>query len=947
MAVKKHVKNFLFIILIAVVTLSGAFNNFGMKAFAVNNADVYNALNCTRDQSTVARAVQGRDNSSGARMFIDTGSSSYAQAEQKWMEYYSNTKSFSFTRINTLDDVLKSHSSLFNGLVVYDNDLQARKYISMTKASLSNLLPVSDDMVNVGYNTNFDNTTGWNIGNGGILSGDGDVATLTTASQQTWATLYRTETINLDNHPILMFKPVYLSPGASWYATIYVGGNTYWLSTGSSDASVAAVFNVKEATGLSGVQSLEFQVGVQGGGGKAVKLDWLKWCKTGYQGDFFSANGWSYGGDAGGSFSVSNGAAQLSTGSGNTMNIYRNITFNIDSYNFLEVKVDSLSSGASWQIVLRENGIDTVFPSTPSTSTGTWTFGLQKLGTSESTSYGTHTVQLKLVLQGGTAKTGSFDWIRVGKTRIEEGNYINHFPIVEDYRGQWTSDTEAYAWGITNLFPSCHQYSMYTVGNEEIIGKMGYDWAYMNKMFCFRLPTSLTVSSRITLMHSIIGNLSHMGTLWGGWWEQLDEESFVEEASLDQCYCMLAHASNLSFHNKVPASATSFQQARTINKDSYTLDNSKYYVTFIAAEGDTPKCATNFYEGNWFDSKRGQVPYNWGWDTPITDLFPALAEYYINSATTKDYFVGQIPLGYTFLSRLPDKDHYGDTCKTGFDQYNIAIGLKWDKIWDMNMDSSFAQRASVSGMFKGTMATDDAGDAYTYPRVLKLENGAPYIQPDASLHYVMKNSDGSDLTPSGLRDLIVTAASKHQKPFFIEVYMCTWATNPNFNHQVLTKIQETINLLPADYKVVLADEFVGCAQKAFDFQDDFTYKSKEWTVTPTGSMDILSNKARIHTGTGSYNSVGHNVLYNDVDAHDTIEIKVDTVSSGAQWKVAIWDRYGSSTTYYSAPQTTTGIKTFSVKGITGWTSGIKKYNVQIVVENGSGKYIDVDWMRIK
>lgn len=948
MIVKKYVKISVAFIVILALSFSGVLYNQSYKIFAVSSADVYNTGNCTRDQHAVARAIQGRDNASGAKMFIDMETSEYLQAEQKWKEYYTNNKAINFTRINSLDEVLKSHASLINGLVVYDYNLQASKYNAMTKASLGNLLPVSGDMVDVGYNSNFLNTTGWNVSNNGLISCDGDIVTLSTASNQSWTTMYRTETINLDNHPILMFKPTFISSGASWYATIYTGGNTYWLTSGSSETGTAAMFNVKEATGLSGSQTIQFQLGVQGGSSKSVKFDWVKWCKTGYQGDFFTSSGWNRGGDSGSSFNVSNGNASLSTGStGNTVNIYRNVTFNIDSFHFLEVKVDSLSSGATWQVVLRENGIDTVFPSSPSINTGISTFSLQKLGTSESTSYGTHTVELKLILSGGANKTGSFDWIRIGKTRQEEGNYINRFSIVEDYRGDWSSDSEAYNWAITNLFPSCHQFYMYTVGNEEILGTLGYDWAYANKMLCFRLPTSLTVADRKTLMHNIIGNLGHIGVIWGGWWEQLDEDVFVEEASLDQCYCLLATATNLSFHNKIPASTTRFNQARTINKNNYTLDTNKYYVTFVAAEGDTPRCATNFYNGNWFDNKRGQVKYNWGWDTPITDLFPAIAEYYINTATSSDYFLSQIPLGYTFLSKLPDKVQYGDTCKASFDNYNLALSLKWDKTWDMSIDSSFAQRSQISGMFKGIMATDDSTDSRCYPRVFKFENGAPYVQPDLSLHYVTKNADGSDLTPQGLRDLIVNAASKHQKPFFIEVFMHTWALNPNFNHQVLTKLEETINLLPSDYKVVLADEFFGCAQKAFDFQDDFIYKSKEWLTSSTGSMTITGGKARINSGTNSYNIVNHKVWFNDIDSHDTIEIKVDSVSSGANWKVAIWDRYGSGSTFYGPIQTATGTKTFSVKSITGWTSGIKKYDFQIIVENGNNKYIDVDWVRIR
>ena len=145
-----------------------------------------------------------------------------------------------------------------------------------------------------------------------------------------------------------------------------------------------------------------------------------------------------------------------------------------------------------------------------------------------------------------------------------------------------------------------------------------------------------------------------------------------------------------------------------------TLNRSQVYLVFQTNEGDTPKNAYSFREGNWLSEKRGSVPIAWGVDSLIgkyvaegrgamcamcamcnnaplhwlcadanvstlrlapSDIptlialcwsrsrecryFPGLWEYYVHSALESDSFFGATGgVGYTYPWSLPDHDAF-------------------------------------------------------------------------------------------------------------------------------------------------------------------------------------------------------------------------------------------------------------------------------------------------
>lgn len=99
---------------------------------------------------------------------------------------------------------------------------------------------------------------------------------------------------------------------------------------------------------------------------------------------------------------------------------------------------------------------------------------------------------------------------------------------------------------------------------------------------------------------------------------------------------VLCGAPNLSFLAAVEVATQKLPHHRA--SAGTGLDRSKVYVTFQSNEGDTPKNAYSFREGNWLHPSRGDVAISWGSAPLIAEYFPGLWELYATTATPADQF---------------------------------------------------------------------------------------------------------------------------------------------------------------------------------------------------------------------------------------------------------------------------------------------------------------------
>ena len=115
----------------------------------------------------------------------------------------------------------------------------------------------------------------------------------------------------------------------------------------------------------------------------------------------------------------------------------------------------------------------------------------------------------------------------------------------------------------------------------------------------------------------------------------------------------------------------------------------------------------------------------------------------------------------------------------------------------------------------------------------------------------------------------------------------------------------------------------------------------DWTCPENSTISTDTGIGRVTT-TSSYGYAKKSVEYN-VDEFEEITIKVDSLSSGAQWALKVDDGSGDIT--LQSDSSSTGTFTYDLKSLTSW-SGVKSFDIKLFAIGGNGKYVDVDYITV-
>lgn len=110
---------------------------------------------------------------------------------------------------------------------------------------------------------------------------------------------------------------------------------------------------------------------------------------------------------------------------------------------------------------------------------------------------------------------------------------------------------------------------------------------------------------------------------------------------------------NLSFFSKLPTQSIRFKQHKKLNVNL----EPKVYLSFISMDGDNPVLILQHYRKDWDSPLRGKIPFTWAIPPKLIDLAPAVLEYYYNTKTPNDYFIGDVSgLGWHLTNYFDFKD---------------------------------------------------------------------------------------------------------------------------------------------------------------------------------------------------------------------------------------------------------------------------------------------------
>ncbi|MBM3496112.1 MAG: hypothetical protein FJX72_17595, partial [Armatimonadetes bacterium] len=244
-----------------------------------------------------------------------------------------------------------------------------------------------------------------------------------------------------------------------------------------------------------------------------------------------------------------------------------------------------------------------------------------------------------------------------------------------DLRGKFTGSVPAYEWALKEIMPRCSRRLAHSVDGGRVDGILtgvcgpmsGFDWQVMNRGFVFNLGAQ--AKKMVSYGGEVGGDAAHAAMYERILKALKPPAQITGYGDPEDYWCLLlsrhGHYSfhafhNWSFHSKVPVRKSPLRQSLRPTPAKSIPETERHYVCFMTSEGDTMKGPLPFFYDSWFDPARGSVPINWGINPLMARLFPAMLEYYYDTATPNDgFFAGPSGAGYTYPDTMPNVAEFG------------------------------------------------------------------------------------------------------------------------------------------------------------------------------------------------------------------------------------------------------------------------------------------------
>lgn len=400
-------------------------------------------------------------------------------------------------------------------------------------------------------------------------------------------------------------------------------------------------------------------------------------------------------------------------------------------------------------------------------------------------------------------------------------------------------------WAMDNLLPRCNSSKFYL---REIT-----DWAVNQRMFQMNLAgtedlrfTSLSdeKAAKIERVMNYLkakrpNEIFHVY----GW---MRPEPLVQWISAYGGSFHETLLSNLSWHHVFPVD-TNLIYLRPANQNlsNIQLEN-KYYVLFIASEGDAGNWNIGFQGGAWQSTTRGQIPLAWGFNLQMFEEFPFVAQYYFQTATENDGFMAvSTPLGYAYpdvfpTTYLPDAkaktstlmDKFKINSVYAYKHYNGAgtsqyRGITISNNFDFAKLGAFAQQtnAQLTLLFDPKLNTQTAYTNY---------GGLLYNHVNDDTFY----ADFSNLTTA--KDRIVSKLNGKSKPRFLMAGYQRF----RFDNASLATNDITLPRLKTLMESIKADASIG-ADVEFVTPEKFTWLLRKSLGLSTNVPVVENNEQKL------------------------------------------------------------------------------------------------------
>lgn len=400
-----------------------------------------------------------------------------------------------------------------------------------------------------------------------------------------------------------------------------------------------------------------------------------------------------------------------------------------------------------------------------------------------------------------TTIAGQREALVVAPVQAQRLQTTRHYKVLEDLRTyHWKSRIQAYDWARKHLLSGSSSRLVAGLDPTNASGLRSFLTA--TRTFVYWLDARDIVPdftdglhNERGLMKQILGSFPQ-GAVHLGWFKnESSGVSLTSEAGIPVL------ASDHYFNLEV---WTSLQQGSIPTPKSTPptipqIDSSKVYVSFTISDGDNIQFSQHHMRRLWNDPARGSIPIGWTISPVLGQDIPALAAYYMHTASPNDELVaGPSGAGYMFPSQWPDERLSAFLQQTG--QLMQQMGITTLEL----LDADFFQRTGIP------LVVYIGGTAMSVTSARLQEQFAGALRPYGLvgiLHGAGKRttrwSFSSESVPIyrnlGLArsvrhtlNLIKRATAAHaERPLFLNLYILAWTMHPFMLKQVVQQLDNT------------------------------------------------------------------------------------------------------------------------------------------------------------
>ncbi len=372
----------------------------------------------------------------------------------------------------------------------------------------------------------------------------------------------------------------------------------------------------------------------------------------------------------------------------------------------------------------------------------------------------------------------------------------------DDLRGRYTgkTDAEIYQDAYNKYWDRCAKDRVMLMGgNHGAVRMPGMaDWGVEQKMFFHDLSANLNNpahQAELALTRRIFSELEPGGYVFG--WHSYGKDTEEQYTTLLSMYGLrmegLHNLPNLSFNNQFTFTpGFKFTNNHSMPLDAKLMAEEKVYISFVQSD--------SIGIGVWTKPGRGKLPFGWQVTMNWTEFSPAALEYFHESATPNDYFIGGLSgPGYMYPNSIP-ADRFPILMKRARE----LMALLDEHIMEI-MDNTAAD-----GNVGNTDLTKETVDAYyrEFPDVIGFINGyGPArtrdlrdTRPMISYEYYIDPRRPRDQVAADLNELI---ALNSKRPYYLLVHVRE-SNDVNSLVEITKQLEGPIEIVPIDRFLKLA-----------------------------------------------------------------------------------------------------------------------------------------------